>query len=145
MSLLSGDYWSYIIICLWYECAGQSELWISTTSTSIVHEAPLNLSGGSQVVPVETYNIDDGTGWDIGQFESYILPNQLLEPVNPCSFPYGDGATSSNHSFFLNPAVYTSSKGKSKTVWQKTRNILKWVIPHVTKWKVFRPQILQHY
>nr|KAG5073107.1 hypothetical protein JHK86_008318 [Glycine max] len=124
---------------------GQSELWISTTSTSIVHEAPLNLSGGSQVVPVETYNIDDGTGWDIGQFESYILPNQLLEPVNPCSFPYGDGATSSNHSFFLNPAVYTSSKGKSKTVWQKTRNILKWVIPHVTKWKVFRPQILQHY
>jgi len=48
------------------------------------------------------------------------------------SFERGDddGASYSqdNHSFLLNTAGYMSSKGKSKTFWQKVRNALKIVL-----------------
>ncbi|KAL2345626.1 hypothetical protein Fmac_006911 [Flemingia macrophylla] len=112
---------------------GPSETWASTSTSTMIDQMTLNLSGG-QVVPEEAY-IDGGNEWDIDPFENYIVPNKWVQ--NPNSFTYGDRATSSNHSSFPNS---TLSKGRSKTVWHKTLIVLKWVMPHVTKWKakIFR-------
>nr|KYP71284.1 hypothetical protein KK1_010535 [Cajanus cajan] len=122
---------------------GQLDTWPSTSASTIFGpmqgEVPLNFFTVGQVVPEEA-NIDGGNGWENYDLENYIISNQS-EQLNPNSFPYGDdGAESSKHSSFPNTKL---SKGKSKTVWQKTRNVLKWVMPYMAKWK---PKLLcRHY
>lgn len=125
---------------------GQLDTWPWTSASTIFDqtwpmqgEVPLNLSTVGQVVPEEA-NIDGGNVWENYDLESYCISNQW-EQLNPNSFPYGDGgAASSKHSSFPNTKL---SKRKSQTVWQKTRNVLKWVMPYMAKWK---PKLLcRHY
>ncbi|TKY61554.1 Calmodulin-binding protein 60 G [Spatholobus suberectus] len=105
-------------------------------------KVPLNSCAGGQVVPEEAYVNDANgiNGWALTQmdqfdFGSCFTPNHSNQWEQPnCAFPCGEGASCSNPSFFPNTAVdIRRSKGKSKTVWQKIRNALKWVIPHVAK------------
>ncbi|CAJ1868966.1 unnamed protein product [Sphenostylis stenocarpa] len=125
---------------------------------TILGKMPLNMSFGGMVVPEEACTNIDGNEWD--EIQSYFTPNPNPNP-NPnsnhnqweqpiySSYAYGDnGAPCSiifNNSTLLNNSGYKPSKRKTKTVWQKIRNALKWPRASAQKFTMFKPNYPQFY
>ncbi|KAK7258984.1 hypothetical protein RIF29_24578 [Crotalaria pallida] len=133
---------------------GQPETWQNmcgpSTSKSYIDEATLSDQLGSSEQQLESE--DMAVNW-LGQFTtggahndenqlpisglhtdqlSPLIPS-LWEQVNFSYSPNVDGAESSNHSTFPSTAMYIASKGKRRTVWNKIRTAMKWVILHLSK------------